>query len=266
MRFSLGRLFDKDRGAAPRPAAAPEPALAKPLPGEEICLIGDLHGCHDLLERFLAQRARMFPRARAVFLGDMIDRGPQSAAVLRALHAQSLQGAVCLAGNHEEMFLTFLDAPEREGAAWLRHGGFETAQSFGILAPERLDLLALRDQIRAALGPTLEAWLRALPLFWQSGDLVASHAGMDPDLAPADQSRRDLLWGHPDFARRPRADGLWSAHGHVIMPKAFVAARRIALDTGAYASGRLSYALIDPAQPPHERLILASVSRAETKA
>ncbi|WP_233352462.1 metallophosphoesterase [Pseudogemmobacter humi] len=217
--------------------------------------MGDLHGRADLLERFLATRETHFPAARIVFLGDMIDRGPDSAAVLARVRQEVAKGAVALAGNHEAMFLAFLDRPE-QSRFWLKHGGFEMAASYGLdaggLAPEEL-----HARISGAMGDEMLAWLRALPLVWQSGNLVAVHAGLDPALPVAMQEAGVLQWGHRDFGRVPRRDGIWVAHGHTVTERAFARAGRIALDTGAYATGRLSFVAVDPALPESERLMIA---------
>lgn len=229
-------------------------------PTEPLCLIGDIHGRADLLEQFIRLRAARFPYAKAIYLGDMIDRGPESRAVLMHLRDQEAEGAICLCGNHEEMLLAFLDRPQMN-RGWLMHGGYEFCQSWGVtpndMRPE--GLTALSRDLANAMGQDMILWLRARPLYWQSGNLVACHAGMDPDLAPADQSRSALLWGHSAFGRMPRGDGLWVAYGHVVAQQAFSKRGCISLDTGAYATGRLSFALIDPGLAEHERLQLAEV-------
>lgn len=233
-------------------------------PDEAVCLLGDLHGRADLLQRFLKLRAGHFPQHRLVFLGDAVDRGPDSAEVLRLLQqAQSDDlAAVCLAGNHEAMMLDFLDDPGGDaGRRWLAHGGLETLASFGLrgVPQDGADRIAARDALRAAMGSATEDWLRHLPRLWQSGNLVAVHAALDPARPPDGQEERSLLWGHPAFGRTARKDGLWVAHGHVIVERAFARRGRIALDTGAYATGMLSYGLIDPDLPGPERLTLAVV-------
>lgn len=245
----------KTRPAPPRQEMTARARLAPPLPDEPVCLIGDLHGCADLLRRFLALRQGHFPQARIIFLGDMIDRGPDSASVLALVREEVARGAVALAGNHEAMFLDFLDKAD-PGPGWLKHGGFEMIASYGI-DPAGGDPSDLRDRLRAAMGAETEAWLRALPLYWQSGNLVATHAGMDPARPPSAQEAGVLQWGHRDFGRLLRPDGLWVAHGHNVVDKAFAQGGRIALDTGAYATGRLSFAVIDPALPEVERLTIA---------
>src|SRR6056297_3043779 len=89
------------------------------------------------------------------------------------------------------------------------------------------------------------AWLRARPLSWRSGNVWALHAGADPHQPLDSQGDEVLLWGHPAFRRSPRRDGQWVVHGHTIVEHPHTAEGRIAVDTGAYATGRLSAALIE---------------------
>ncbi|MDZ4309644.1 MAG: metallophosphoesterase [Cypionkella sp.] len=231
---------------------------APPTPHEPVCLVGDIHGRADLLVRFMTLRQRHFPHARLVILGDMIDRGENSAEVLALLRNETTSGAVCIAGNHEAMLLAFLDDPTIQAKRWLAHGGLETLASFGLrgIPRDAADHQEIRDHLRAALGCETEAWLRRLPYFWRSGDLVVVHAALDPARPIKAQRTEVLTWGHPDFDHIPRKDGIWVAHGHVVVERAFARSGRIALDTGAYATGRLSYALIDPAMADAERITL----------
>lgn len=211
---------------------------APPAPARPVAVIGDVHGRADLLEPLLDRIARDHPAFLPVFTGDLIDRGPDSQAVLRRVRALGA-GAVVLRGNHEQMMLDFLDDPERSGPAWLRHGGVETLASFGIAAQDPDAPAALR----AALADT-EGWLRALPLWWLSGTVAVVHAGADPRLPLPAQDPRALLWGHPAFGRFPRRDGIWVAHGHVIVDAPRCARGVISVDTGAWRTGRLGCALI----------------------
>jgi serine/threonine protein phosphatase 1 len=229
-----------------------------PLPDEAICFLGDLHGRRDCLEQFLLLRQRHFPSARLVVLGDMIDRGPDSAGVLALLREATAEGAICLMGNHEEMLLAALHDPAQNVAQWLRHGGKAAATSFGI-DPRVLGTLPAdeaADMLKQRIGAATLDWLSGLPLNHRSGNVVAVHAGLDPAQPLACQSSQTMLWGHPNFARQRRSDGLWAVHGHTIVERASKKPGRIALDTGAYATGKLSYALIDPALPETERVVI----------
>lgn len=225
-----------------------------PCPDQPVCIIGDLHGRTDLLERMLQLVAAESGSnmARLIFVGDLIDRGPDSAVVLarvRQLVEDAPGRAVCLMGNHERMLLDFLDNPVK-AARWLHHGAVETLTSLGVpsqasgeTAHARLQALAV--SLRAALPSGSEAWLRALPAFWREKNLAVVHAGADPSLPIESQPNKTLIWGHRDFSHHSRRDGLWIAHGHTIVQTASASSGRISVDTGAWQSGRLSAAWLD---------------------
>ncbi len=180
----------------------------------------------------------------AVILGDLIDRGPASDRVLDL--AMTAPGNVtCLMGNHERMLLDFLDAPEA-APRWLAHGGLATLASYGIDGGIDRgtvhDRAALAAALRDAWKPGVEPWLRSRPLLWRSGTLVAAHAGLDRRRSVARQTEAALLWGKGVAGARD--DGLWVAHGHDVVETAGMAHGRIALDTGAWRTGRLTGARI----------------------
>lgn len=235
--------------ASSEPLAQPEGhAHFAPLePAEPLAIIGDVHGMQGPFERMLATLDSQEPQARIVCVGDLIDRGEHSAEVLRLAFARR-EKMVVLMGNHEEMLLSFLDNPVTEAGRWLRNGGLQTLASFGIapagLTAGEAEHRAVRDRLRAALGPEIEAWLGGLPRFVQSGNVLVTHAGADPWQPVSLQSDRALTWGHPDFGRRRRTDGLWVAHGHVIVATGSAERGIISVDTGAYAGGTLTTALV----------------------
>jgi serine/threonine protein phosphatase 1 len=227
-----------------------------PQPDPPLCLIGDLHGRADLLDMLLARIASE-PRhaeARLVFVGDLIDRGPDSAAVLhriRGLCAQDPARVICLMGNHERMMLDFLEAPAGRAKRWLAAGGTETLLSFGLsprvpdgMSPT-LHFASLAQALRAALQPDLLSWLSNLPLYWQEAGLAVVHADALPYRPITAQPEAALLWGQVPTTQ-PRSDGLWLAHGHVIVPQVQITPGRIALDTGAWRTGRLSALWLGP--------------------
>lgn len=207
-------------------------------------VVGDVHGRADLLQRFLDSA----PSHPVVCVGDYVDRGDHSAEVLRMLNGRP--DVVCLAGNHEEMMLDFIDQPEVAGARWLRHGGLQTLASFGVAGlSETSDDSALRgarQQLVKAMGSALLGWMQGLPSLWQSGNVAVVHAGADPAVPMAQQSEQCLRWGHRNFMRKSRADGVWVVHGHTIVDQPHTRAGRVAIDTGAYATGRLTVATIAP--------------------
>lgn len=229
-----------------RRRAAPVPFDAPFAPEEPLAVIGDVHGRDDLLGRLLDRLGREAPDHRVILVGDYLDRGEGSAAVLRRLQARP--DLLCLKGNHEAMCLGFLEDPRREGRRWLANGGLQTLASFGVggltptSGPEAL--FDARDRLAEAMGDALIGWMQTLPLWWASGNVAVAHAGADPDLPMAAQERRSLLWGHPRFEEGARTDGLWIVHGHTIVPEPQAGAGRVAVDTGAYATGRLTAALV----------------------
>jgi len=243
--------------SAPADAVKPE---GLPRPEHTTYVIGDLHGRADLLERALDRVDEHVGHSGAqnpqvVFVGDYIDHGPDSAAALARLHELSTDlpaNVTCLMGNHERMLLDFLADPATRGPRWLRSGAEATLDSFGLHSSQltpgcgaelfRQQAAALRDQ----MDPELVDWLERLPLSWHSGNLWVVHAGADPQHAMSDQSSRVLLWGHPEFDSRPRADGTWVAHGHVPAQSHVMTEGRICVDTGAWQTGLLCTAAIAP--------------------
>lgn len=224
---------------------APFPPLQ---PETNLAVLGDVHGMMRLFERMLQRLEREEPAATVVCVGDLIDRGDDSADVLR-LAFDCRDRMIVLMGNHEEMMLNFLDDPEQEAGRWFRNGGLQTLASFGIAPPGTTagaqEHGAVRDRLAAALGPDIEAWLRALPRhFFPNGNIVVTHAGADPWLPISQQPDRNLTWGHPDFGRRRRTDGLWVAHGHFIVPEPKAVNGVISVDTGAFAGGGLTGAVV----------------------
>ena len=218
-----------------------------PQPDEAFYIVGDIHGELFLLDRLLTKISRDH---RIVFVGDYVDRGRHSAGVLRRLLDLSGDPAAlitCLLGNHEAMLLGFLRDPVMN-SSWLRHGGRQTIMSFGLAGiserAEEQALLKTRDRLAEVMGDDLIRWLEALPSVFQSGNLAVVHAGADPKVSMKDQKPDRLIWGHPDFRRIPRHDGVWIAHGHTIVEDPVALNGVISVDTGAYATGRLTAAFV----------------------
>ncbi|MBO9474869.1 serine/threonine protein phosphatase [Shimia sp. R10_1] len=223
-------------------------AFPVPKPDAPICVVGDVHGCLSLFEQLLQK----IPQDHQVILaGDYIDRGEQSAGVLRELSART--DVMCLMGNHEEMLLRFLLKGAEEGGRWIHNGGLETLVSFGLgsakLHMSNEELNACRDALMAEMGAPMVTWLAELESAALTGNVLVSHAGANPHKAPNVQSKDALRWGHPDFLRSPRKDGIWVVHGHTIVKQARAERGRIAVDTGAYASGVLSAVCLDGGPP-----------------
>lgn len=242
----IRRLFSR-----PSPVPADTPDIP-PRPDEPLVVIGDIHGRADLLERLLARLDKEHADARKVFVGDYVDRGPNSRNVLDRL--QNLPEAICLRGNHEEMMLGFVDNPAIHADRWFRNGGRETLESYEIVLESEPTAGAIQAA-SARLADTLTIhtldWLRALPLYWRSGNVVVAHAGPSPTEPLETQPDRVFTWGDNQFLRRGRTDGVWVAHGHWAVDRPFYGKGRISVDTGAWFTGKLTAARIEPEGKVH---------------
>lgn len=231
----------------------PPPAPPQVASNARIYAIGDVHGRADLLADLVVRIKDDIARqnddraARIVLLGDYIDRGEQSRAVLDQVMALHSEGAVCLMGNHEAALLDFLDEPE-ESAEWLAFGGLQTLASYGVVLPHRRDRAALQaaaDTLRAAMGPHVHFLRDDLLLFYESGNVVFVHAAMDPGVSLDAQSEEALMWGNRAFLERGWRSDRTVVHGHYAALEPVEAPGRICIDTGAYYSHCLTALRLD---------------------
>lgn len=218
--------------------------------GVRIYAIGDIHGRLDLLDALL-DTMQADDRARGdqaktqyVFLGDLIDRGPESRGVVDRLMTLADGGlnARFLMGNHEEVFLRALAGDGRALRFLVRIGGRETLLSYGI-SEEEYRSLDYDDLARRAAELVPAAHLVFLAGFekWVAlGDYLFVHAGLRPGVALEDQSKSDLYWIRDDFLRHRESFGKIVVHGHSITEDVDLRPNRIGIDTGAFASGRLT--------------------------
>lgn len=234
--------------------------------GERIYAIGDVHGCYDLL-RDLLDRIGEHHEALApttalhiVFLGDIVDRGPDSYKVLELLFDLQAQTdrIVVLLGNHEEAMLQALGGDLEMLSNWMKIGGAPTARSFG-LEPLRRgeDAAEYLYRLRAAIPAPWIAWLQRLPLTARSGDYLFCHAGIRPGVSLRRQARADLLWIRDDFLDDNRSHGAVIVHGHSIEAQVEIRPNRIGIDTGAYRTGELTALYLED-----DRYEVLSVTRA----
>ena len=210
-------------------------------------VVGDVHGRADLLVELIEEIENVAPNATRVFVGDYIDRGPDSLAVLDILLEQEAAGGICLKGNHEEMCLEFLSQDDPQGYRWLRHGGLETLASFDIHIGRDADFHEIANAKRMfseKLGGPTRDWLKERPLYWKSGNIWVCHAGPSPAEPIPVQDEKHFLWGHNRFLRDVRTDGQWVVHGHWVVDKPQAFDGRINVDTGAWRSGKLTAAVI----------------------
>ncbi|HXI86109.1 MAG TPA: metallophosphoesterase family protein [Parvularculaceae bacterium] len=229
-------------------------APARTPGGARLCAIGDIHGCADLLDRLIGaiadDEAGSGPM-RLIFLGDYVDRGPDSRGVVERLIAIQAErpDAIFLKGNHEAAMLDFLEAPE-ESAHWLGWGGEETLTSYGVKAPAAREPEKVAKDFRHALPAAHLRFLRALELTRVFGDYLFVHAGVRPGVALDDQKESDLLWIRGEFQNAPpgsRPDKV-VVHGHQPLKRPLDAGWRIDVDTGACFTGRLTGVVLEGAE------------------
>jgi serine/threonine protein phosphatase 1 len=198
-------------------------------------VIGDIHGCVDELDRLLEAIA---PAAgeTVVFLGDYIDRGPASKAVIDRLLRLRGEGPRCvfLKGNHEDMFLGFLGERGTYGEAFLNNGGGPTLHSYGLAGGW--------GQVRGAdLPPEHLEFLRSLQLRSAHGAFLCVHAGLDPARPLEAQRDEDLLWIRDEFIRQPHPFPYTVCFGHTPRREVLVDLPfKIGLDTGLVYWNKLS--------------------------
>jgi len=224
------------------------------IPGENrrIYAIGDIHGRLDLLERTIAAIAHDASGhdggSLTVTVGDYVDRGPQSRGVIERLSRNPFPGDyVALKGNHEALLEAFLADP-RIGAHWERLGGLETMGSFGVRAATLLggrDFDRAAAQLAAALTPDHRAFLASLTTSHTAGGYFFCHAGVRPGVPLDRQSDEDLLWIRDEFLDSDMDFGKVVVHGHTPVAAPQVRANRINIDTGAFATGRLSCVVLE---------------------
>lgn len=215
-------------------------------PGRRVYAVGDIHGRLDLLNTLIESIREDAERAHAhapivVFLGDYIDRGPDSRGVIERLRTLDLaEGAsYVLKGNHEAMLLDFLDGGP--GESWLANGGAATARSYGIdVSGTAHTPQDLRRELRSRMGDEHIAFLRSLGLFHREGGYLFVHAGINPARTFAEQREADLIWIRAPFLEYDGDLGAVVVHGHTTADTPQICPHRIGIDTRAWASGVLT--------------------------
>lgn len=225
-------------------------------PGIRIYAIGDVHGRADLLASVLLQievDIALHPVARpiAVLLGDYIDRGPDSKEVLDLLVAPGrTPEMVFLKGNHETFLINFLKVPTLLGN-WRQYGGLETLVSYGLrppMNPSFNDQAKLARDLASAMPDSHRKFFDALPLTFACGDFLFVHAGIRPLVSIQQQTEDDLLWIRDDFLLWDKQFEKIVVHGHTPVLQPDVRFNRINIDTGAFATGRLTCMAIEGAK------------------
>jgi serine/threonine protein phosphatase 1 len=218
--------------------------------------IGDVHGRLDLLAEMHAQIAADIMRVRPadwriVHLGDYVDRGPDSKGVIEFLMRQTAMDGriISLAGNHDIGFLDFLAEPQPDGLFAL-YGGVQTAQSYGVEL-DLADMAGFGESCRALAAAVPRShvdFLRGLGRCATFGDFFFCHAGIRPGVALDAQDPLDLIWIRGDFHRHQELFPKVVVHGHTPVSEPEICANRVNVDTGAFASGRLTALVIAGAE------------------
>lgn len=237
MLSAIRKLF----GGSP---AAPGSAIPA---GERVYAVGDVHGRADLLAALIAaidadDAQRGAAQTTVILLGDLVDRGADSAGVIHmAREWQARRKVRIIAGNHEEMFLdSFADVEVLRH--FLRHGGKETVLSYPIDPDEYAvaDYEQTQILMEAAIPRTDRDYLASFEDTIAIGDYLFVHAGIRPGVPLAEQETKDLRWIRAIFTDCREDYGFTVVHGHTITPEVDLQPNRIGIDTGAYASGRLT--------------------------
>lgn len=242
----LKALFGRKKTVVPKPCVPDN---------VRVYAVGDIHGRIDLLRdlhRKIVDDAAgaVASRRVVVYLGDYIDRGEKSAAVIDFLidHPISECEQYFLMGNHEEMLLTFLDDPSI-GSMWMFNGGDATLLSYGGGAQGEASgearMMAMQRSLREKLPARHLAFFRALRLYHIEGGYAFVHAGLAPGRPIEEQDSQDLLWIRDEFMQSTDDHGYCVVHGHTISEQPDFRANRIGIDTGAYFSGVLTCLVLE---------------------
>ncbi len=230
-----------------------------PTDGHRIYAVGDIHGCLDLLEGMVARiradlAARPHPKPLVMFLGDYVDRGPDSRGVIEALiglEADPDFATAYLLGNHDRYVQAYLRDPEWYDLTyhWLADnlGGGKTLASYGVPDANPARPALTREPFAAAFPDSHRAFLDRAALWVRRGDYVFAHAGIRPGVALEAQDPEDLIWIREPFLSSAADFGFKVVHGHTIGKAVEHHPNRIAVDTGAFRTGVLSCVVLEGA-------------------
>jgi len=222
--------------------------------------IGDIHGhlalLHEAHHRIELDRKRCKDAdAPVIHLGDLVDRGPDSAGVIRYLREGMAEGAPweVLKGNHDRLFEKFVSEPDwqdphlRDDVTYLHPaiGGAQTLMSYGMYRTTSLHSDNARVQARQAVPPEDIAFLRDRPLSLGYGDVLHVHAGIRPGVPLEQQSEQDLVWIRDPFLMDTRDHGHLILHGHSALPRATHYRNRVNIDSSAAYGGPLTAVVVE---------------------
>lgn len=238
---------------APTGACVPE--------GTRFYVVGDIHGRNDLFEALILAVEEEAAQAgdldiRVVLLGDLVDRGPESALVVaNARDWQRRRQVDIIAGNHEQMFLESFDNTQVL-RHFIRHGGRETILSYGVPEDQYngASIEQLQELMHRHVPQEDRDFLAGFDEMLIAGDYLFVHAGINPGIELEEQSREDLMWIREQFLDHEGQYPFHVVHGHTIFEEVDARPNRTGIDTGAYRNGRLTALVLEGAS---RRLIQA---------
>jgi serine/threonine protein phosphatase 1 len=216
--------------------------------GIRIYAISDIHGCADLLQKMFTVIDRDLANAKPmraihVFLGDYIDRGPESSQTIDLLVNRSrTHETVFLKGNHEAFLFDVLKSPAQL-QGWKQYGGLQTLVSYGLkpsLNPDEAEQAELIRELAEKISPDQRRFFNSLRLRFVCGDFFFVHAGVRPGIPLPQQKEEDLLWIRDEFLQSEEQFSRYIVHGHSPVREPDIRPNRINIDTGAYATGNLT--------------------------
>ncbi len=213
--------------------------------------IGDIHGCidhltamFDVIEVDLASNP--VGSHQIITLGDYVDRGPGSRAVLDYLvAARKTHPLVCLMGNHDERMLEFIAIPHEVGDSFLHYGGRELLASYDVDVFRYADFGSLSNAFARTVPRSHLSFLNSLQLTHEAGDYFFCHAGIRPNVPLDEQEARDLLWIRNEFLIYQKPHPRVIVHGHTPGEDVDIHPNRINVDSGCFATGVLSCIVLE---------------------
>ncbi len=234
-------------------SARPAKAVHSVPPGTRVYAIGDVHGCKQQLEWLLDAIARDCSgngmTNHLIFLGDLVDRGPDSRGVVQRLSEGPIPGQKhdFLMGNHEEAMLQVWDGHGDVVSGWLRFGGAQTMESYGITRGDMFRLgMELPKLVREVVPEEHIRFMKGFKDHVVVGDYLFVHAGIRPGIPLNQQESSDLRWIRDEFLLDEESNhGFKVVHGHTISDGPVVKSNRIGIDTGCYVSGTLTALVLE---------------------
>ncbi len=199
-----------------------------------IFAIGDIHGCISNLKSIMDTIDIDAQNDALVFIGDYIDRGPDSKGVVDFVLElrENIEHVICLLGNHELMFLDYLHDKNVYKEMFLINGGDHTISSYGVVETT--------DKIRVNVPENHMEFFTSLLPYYETEDYIFVHAGLRPAIPLEKQDIEDLIWIRHEFINSSYDFGKTVVFGHTPLPQPLIDSNKIGIDTGAVYGGKLT--------------------------